>query len=307
MKVTCETDDNCPSWQYCYIFSNLCVNFTKCAAYNREEGANPVRSSSQCGPCLNGFQADIHRDGQQEVYCKTIPNPTIDPEPNLDLTIWYIVIPIFITILLLIITIFAYIYFKKRRICSINSLNERDCEIGEQKIMFHPENTFKPTAPPERLDQSVAEKKKYCSPFYHKGNAIVDDKSQNAVPWHEPSWVGNASFSSLDETNNNNDESSARRNRASRACRLPAENPDSNEQRVALIPEETVEHEDNARNIALMQINSPSSSNDNADNTNFTTFNDDRNENQNEDTNRIINKTVLIKQNITMNLNMTND
>ncbi|XP_011148238.1 uncharacterized protein LOC105188463 isoform X2 [Harpegnathos saltator] len=273
MKVTCETDDNCPSWQYCYIFSNLCVNFTKCAAYNREEGANPVRSSSQCGPCLNGFQADIHRDGQQEVYCKTIPNPTIDPG----------------------------------RICSINSLNERDCEIGEQKIMFHPENTFKPTAPPERLDQSVAEKKKYCSPFYHKGNAIVDDKSQNAVPWHEPSWVGNASFSSLDETNNNNDESSARRNRASRACRLPAENPDSNEQRVALIPEETVEHEDNARNIALMQINSPSSSNDNADNTNFTTFNDDRNENQNEDTNRIINKTVLIKQNITMNLNMTND
>lgn len=67
------------------------------------------------------------------------------------------------------------------------------------------------------------------------------------------------------------------------------------------MPEQTIEQEDNERNIAVI---TSSSSNDNTSHTNFT-FNNTNNGNRNRTDSTTI-KTVLVNQNITTNLYVTN-
>lgn len=71
----------------------------------------------------------------------------------------------------------------------------------------------------------------------------------------------------------------------------------------ALMPAQTTEHEDNARNTALVKTNSSSDDNDTDSIDCSTTQCDDENQDRNgEDSKKF--KAVVISQNITMNVNV---
>ncbi|XP_032671449.1 uncharacterized protein LOC116844266 [Odontomachus brunneus] len=303
MAISCKMDYDCPNGQYCYD-SSSCVNFTRCIAFNRQEAAVPARDGSQCGPCLKGFYAAILEEGVEQFCQKNpIPHTEIDAEYNWDIiTIWYIVFALILILSLIYIYLF---YTKKQYPAHISEVfKKKYSEINEQKVAFRQENSnhFIPNAPSEVpydvRNESIERNEVCCQPFYNNGTAIVNNKSQNAVPFQPPNWVENADLSG--ETNNNA-QYFAQRN-ISRINRLSEarNDPENNEQLAILIPEPTVEHEDNARNTALMQIN------DNADDTNSTnSANDERNDNGNRKDGTKV-KTVVINQNITMNVNVSN-
>ncbi|XP_034936874.1 uncharacterized protein [Chelonus insularis] len=65
----CENDADCSSNQYCYKTSYKCVNYTKCSIYFRQEGEKQAQSSSQCGPCLPGYTAELLTTGKPAEFC----------------------------------------------------------------------------------------------------------------------------------------------------------------------------------------------------------------------------------------------
>ncbi|XP_015606738.1 uncharacterized protein LOC107273252 [Cephus cinctus] len=81
----CSVDQDCPNRQYCYTESSICVDYTNCNRYNRQEAKVYARNPSQCGPCLSGYEAELLGTGEEDNICKKSSAKSSDLEQNGDI------------------------------------------------------------------------------------------------------------------------------------------------------------------------------------------------------------------------------
>ncbi|XP_014474809.1 PREDICTED: uncharacterized protein LOC106744493 [Dinoponera quadriceps] len=286
--VSCNADHDCPVGQWCYI-SNLCVDFVECNTYNRAESTQPARDALQCGGCLEGFKSKPLIDGTIKDHCIAIHNSEFKLS---------ILIPILVVALIIFVVYIIHICILKKR---------------KKRAVIHRVDALEPSAPPEGsyITHKSDEERKTCQQLANNNEeAIVREKLQNASVFYEPNYVQNANFPGrINNVEFAQHNMPPRNNAAPQVYLRPARNnPDTDQELAILIPRQIAELEDNVRNVARMQTVSLSS-NDDVGNTSLnesiTIESDNENENRNGEDGTTI-KTVLVRQNITMNVNVSN-
>ncbi|XP_063987063.1 uncharacterized protein LOC135167624 isoform X2 [Diachasmimorpha longicaudata] len=183
-ETPCQDEGDCPPHQFCYDVSNICVYYTNCSQYNREEGVEKAQNPSQCGKCLEGYVSNTVASGEEEPVCKSKVQLPVDP-PMID---YYPQWSIYTGIVMLCATFIGFpIYCLKRR------------ATGGYKKWFKTVGAwrFTPSAPPQ--ENAYHLQQRFYSdedpPIYstvigsNNNNNNVKDRLVNAMPTTPPSWV----------------------------------------------------------------------------------------------------------------------
>ncbi|XP_046749764.1 uncharacterized protein LOC124413301 [Diprion similis] len=177
---SCRVDADCSQHQYCYETSKKCVNYTKCASYDRRNGSTQARDAKQCGPCLPGFSAEVNTDGQEATTCKK--NDGNQYPFNMTALIWGL-IGCLISVIIIIYLTHLWIKVKCCEKCYSGDL---ECAVS----------VLEPTAPPASANNNnygdmyneqripLQAKKSTAYP-----GAMMVDKPVKAQACHPPDWV----------------------------------------------------------------------------------------------------------------------
>ncbi|XP_015123238.1 uncharacterized protein LOC107045455 isoform X2 [Diachasma alloeum] len=183
-ETSCQDEGDCPPHQFCYDVSNICVHYTNCSQYNREEGAEKAQNPSQCGKCLEGYASNTVATGEEEPVCKSKVQLPVDPPVIDDNSQWWIYMASGIPCVSI---VGLLIYFLRKRLTD-----------GDEK-WFKTIGTWKftPSAPPQENAYHLQQ------PFYtdeeppiysavitsNNNNNNVKERLVNAMPTTPPSWV----------------------------------------------------------------------------------------------------------------------
>ncbi|XP_011302807.1 uncharacterized protein [Fopius arisanus] len=184
-ETPCEDDGDCPPHQFCYDVSNICVNYSNCSQFNREEGEEKAQSPLQCGKCLEGYASNTLATGEEEPVCKRKIQLPVDPPAMNDTSQWWIWVATgvgssFVVGIVLLL------------------LRKRLPESHEKWFKAMGTWKFTPSAPPQenayRLQQPFytdEEPPIYSSVITTNNNNNINAKERlvNAIPTTPPSWV----------------------------------------------------------------------------------------------------------------------
>ncbi|KAK0094815.1 hypothetical protein PV326_009925, partial [Microctonus aethiopoides] len=182
--TSCVTNSDCSPGQYCYGLSQTCVDYTRCSRYNRQEGPKHAETPRHCGPCIDGYAAELLATGTRATICKKNLQQKNKSFPNdTENSAW---IYIASGIILCIIIIGSLACFAKNRITHHGS------EKWFKKMAGW---NFTPTAPPPDTGSYHLqtffndEPPIYSSVINNNTNAKDRNNLVSAVPFRPPDWI----------------------------------------------------------------------------------------------------------------------
>ncbi|KAK0157384.1 hypothetical protein PV328_011131 [Microctonus aethiopoides] len=182
--TSCVTNSDCSPGQYCYGLSQTCVDYTRCSRYNRQEGPKHAETPRHCGPCIDGYAAELLATGTRATICKKNLQQENKSFPNdTENSAW---IYIASGIILCIIIIGSLACFAKNRITHHGS------EKWFKKMAGW---NFTPTAPPPDTGSYHLqtffndEPPIYSSVINNNTNAKDRNNLVSAVPFRPPDWI----------------------------------------------------------------------------------------------------------------------
>ncbi|XP_017888012.1 uncharacterized protein DDB_G0292186-like [Ceratina calcarata] len=300
---SCHDDSDCSKKQYCYHVAKLCVDYTQCIRYNREENAEKgARDPSQCGPCLPGYTADELVTGEMAMLCKKTNNQenTFEEDGQGNNTLVYVMVVVLVFVLAACILI--YLFCRRR-----SPKRQGKMKLGQELL------AVEPTAPP--LENSTLISYKETSPVSSNNNQNLKDKNRlaRASGYVPPRWIrpnpnyndsGNENLNVMDQMNAvSNTSAGDNSNWAPEQLAIEVTDGD-----VIGYAREQI---DNTLNTVLVQANNPPSfnaaqgnnSNNNDDNNNASSSGSDSAQGSRE---RGRTSNILISQKISMNVNLIN-
>ncbi|XP_049786725.1 uncharacterized protein LOC126188980 isoform X1 [Schistocerca cancellata] len=103
----CEEDHECSENMFCYKMRS-CVDCYNCALYYRKPNAKKIcaREPSECGECVDGYEAEILTNGNERDYCRIMekPAPVLIPgtAPSVNYTTMLIIGGVIVTIVVIV-------------------------------------------------------------------------------------------------------------------------------------------------------------------------------------------------------------
>ncbi|XP_066601463.1 uncharacterized protein [Prorops nasuta] len=293
----CTKDNDCLNSQYCYDTSNICVDYTVCNRYNRKESSTRAKDASQCGPCFDGYEAEVVGTGNTAWICRSSQSHT-EPSNN-SIFIWLICGALIFSL----VATFAFIFYKKQRCNRQNSISVKTTDIA----------TIKPSAPPPENSPFIPYEEQ-ISMNKLNNNQNLKDKNRlvAATPFQEPSWIrADPSYAGQHFNNDSMQQPNAMAIMASDDDTNPSNwTPEQNSTRqisiqlpVRPFAEFATEQRDNTLNAVLVQNTCPRNSSDSVNNDNNPSPEFSRSQGAGAN-NRTSN--VILTQKINLNLNLLN-
>lgn len=177
----CEEDHECAENMFCYKMRS-CVECYNCALYYRKPNAKKIcaREPSECGECIDGYEADILTSGFERDYCRAAekaPTTSSGPAPSISNTTFLLV---GCGIVAIVVAVAGYVIYKWRKIKNrggdqpvqnvqeshhvgsgnglsplLGNVNERKASLGEQTSCNRPSAPPQPSPAPPPYESSV--------------------------------------------------------------------------------------------------------------------------------------------------------